>query len=438
MSANPAKKPKHNNDSDHPTPTSPSTTYLHASTNRTGPTAFLPSSSSTTTTTSLDHTTWTGDFSFVQLADTQFGLGESIVSAVLEGALKNKMTLDPTLQEYCDAVAAARTTEGEQDHPYEFLYQRELEFSRKAVAAINTLVPRPAFTCVCGDLINAYPTEQEGRLGQQRQVNDFKQIFADIHADIPLVCVCGNHDVGDRPNSISIDVYNNRFGDDYYSFVCRGVKFIVLNTQLYKDGRDVPAHVARQNVWLKEQLEQHRRAFNTNASAATTSATTSATSSSTTTSSTSTTGAPPRIIVFSHISPFINDPYESSEYFNLAKETRLPLLQELSDAGCTHWFCGHYHRNAGGIYRNTKDGTKTLECVTSAAVGTTLTTKQRKVATNDDGSAQGKGTVVLAFENQLVVVEWWWWYREAMAYLILFFFFECFTCVGFFLVRNRG
>ena len=108
--------------------------------------------------------------------------------------------------------------------------------------------------------------------------------------------------------------------------------------------------------------------------------------------------------MFSHISPFINDPYESSEYFNLAQETRLPLLQELSDAGCTHWFCGHYHRNAGGIYRNTKDGTKTLECVTSAAVGTTLTTKQRKVATNDDGSAQGKGTVVLAFENQLVVV----------------------------------
>jgi len=422
MSTNehPAKKPKHNNDSDHPTPSLPSTTYLHASTNRTGPTAFLPSSSSsTTTTTSLDHTTWTGDFSFVQLADTQFGLGESIVSAVLEGALKNQMALDPKLQEYCDAVAAARPTEGEHDHPYEFLYQRELEFSRKAVAAINTLVPRPAFTCVCGDLINAYPTEQKGRLGQQRQVNDFKQIFADIHADIPLVCVCGNHDVGDRPNSISIDVYNNRFGDDYYSFVCRGVKFIVLNTQLYKDGRDVPAHVARQNVWLKEQLEQHHRAFNTDASAAATSATTSST---TTTSSTSTTGAPPRIIVFSHISPFINDPYESSEYFNLAKETRLPLLQELSDAGCTHWFCGHYHRNAGGIYRNTRDGTKTLECVTSAAVGTTLTTKQRKVATNDDGSAQGKGTVVLAFENQLVVVEWWWWYREAMAYLILFFF----------------
>ena len=98
MSTNehPAKKPKHNNDSDHPTPSlpSPTTTYLHASTNRTGPTAFLPSSSSSTTTaTSLDHTTWTGDFSFVQLADTQFGLGESIVSAVLEGALKNKMTL---------------------------------------------------------------------------------------------------------------------------------------------------------------------------------------------------------------------------------------------------------------------------------------------------------------------------------------------------------
>jgi hypothetical protein len=39
----------------------------------------------------------------------------------------------------------------------------------------------------------------------------------------------------------------------------------------------------------------------------------------------------------------------------------------------THWFCGHYHRNAGGVYRNNDI---TLECVTSGAVGTTLTTKE--------------------------------------------------------------
>lgn len=184
----PSKKQKHNNDHEHTTTTTSTTSfssstttlspYVHASTNRAGPTAFLPS---TTTTPSLDHTTWTGDFSFVQLADTQFGMGESIVSAVLEGGLKGQMTLVPKLQEYCDA---------HQCKNYEFLYQRELDHARRTVTIINTLQPRPAFTCVCGDLINAYPTEQEGRLGQKRQVNDFKgEMVVCLYCGLCLHCV---------------------------------------------------------------------------------------------------------------------------------------------------------------------------------------------------------------------------------------------------------
>jgi len=47
-----------------------------------------------------------------------------------------------------------------------------------------------------------------------------------------------------------------------------------------------------------------------------------------------------RLIVFSHISPFIHNSNEPSGYFNLKKEIRLQLLQALNNAKCTHWFCG--------------------------------------------------------------------------------------------------
>ena len=138
------------------------------------------------------------------------------------------------------------TKEKEQDDAYEFLYQRELDFSKRTVQIINHMNPLPKFVVVCGDLVNAYPTQQEGRVGQKRQVEDFKQIFNQINREIPLVCVCGNHDVGDRPNGTSIDLYTSRFGDDYFTFYVQNIKFMVLNTQLYKDGTQVPDQVDRQ------------------------------------------------------------------------------------------------------------------------------------------------------------------------------------------------
>lgn len=64
---------------------------------------------------------------------------------------------------------------------------------------------------------------------------------------------------------------------------------------------------------------------------------------------------------------------------------------------CRDRYCGHYHRNAGGIYHNTRDGTKTLQCVTSAAVGITLTTKQ--------------GTLVFVPRIHSRCC-WWWWYSS--------------------------
>ena len=76
--------------------------------------------------------------------------------------------------------------------------------SRKAVAKINALSPRPAFAVVCGDLTNAFPkpldeagfgervgawrpAERSSLLGElAAQVQDFKDIFRELREDVPI------------------------------------------------------------------------------------------------------------------------------------------------------------------------------------------------------------------------------------------------------------
>ena len=62
-------------------------------------------------------------------------------------------------------------------------------------------------------------------------------------------------------------------------------------------------------------------------------------------------------MILSHIPPFISDPLEASGYFPLARDVRLRLLQRAAKGGASHWFAGHYHRNAGGTFDLEMHGT---------------------------------------------------------------------------------
>mmetsp|Transcript_1857 Transcript_1857/g.5468 ORF Transcript_1857/g.5468 Transcript_1857/m.5468 type:complete len:384 (-) Transcript_1857:390-1541(-) len=236
-----------------------------------------------------ENSTWTKDFSFVQLADPQLGM----------------LRMDKSWEE-------------------------EQDMLKLAVEHINRLQPR--FVVVCGDLVNAYPDNQKK---QQAQAQDFKAISSEIDSHIPLVCVCGNHDVGNTPTQQSIDAYRERFGDDYFSFWVDGVKFIVLNTQLHKDDTASPDLLIAQDQWLDEEFAASEKE------------------------------QPTHTIILSHIPPFIESPDEEDGYFNLETLRRRQLLRRVKRARVSSWFCGHYHRNAGGM-----DGP--LEVVVSSAVGCIL------------------------------------------------------------------
>lgn len=241
----------------------------------------------------LDDREWKGSFMFVQMADTQLGMLHADKS-----------------------------------------WDEELEMMQVAVDHINQL--RPEFVIVCGDLVNAFPDGGAVKeRAQAQQVADYKLALGRVDESIPLLCVCGNHDLGNTPTRATIDLYRQRFGDDYFQFWVRGLQGLVLNSQVYKDDTHTTDVRAEQTEWLHAALKEG--------------------------------GSPKHRVVFSHIPPFITAADEPDGYFNLDRQTRSDLLRVTKAAGVRKWFCGHYHRNAGAV---DPDG---LECIITAAVGTNLT-----------------------------------------------------------------
>ena len=65
-------------------------------------------------------------------------------------------------------------------------------------------------------------TGWERNLVFEQQVKDFKRVWSGLNPAIALVCLCGNHDVGNRPTKASIEHWTSSFGDDFLSFWANG------------------------------------------------------------------------------------------------------------------------------------------------------------------------------------------------------------------------
>lgn len=203
---------------------------------------------------------------------------------------------------------------------------------------INEMRPLPKFVIVCGDLVNASPLRSLEK--NSTQVNDFKQIFAKLNSKIKLVCVCGNHDIGDIPTEQSVSVYREQHGDDFFSFKIGKDYYLVLNSQYFKSTQFVKTSSKNHENWLNSQFKKLEELQKDNKLR--------------------------HAFISTHIPPFINSFDEPDAYFNISKNVREKLLLRAVNSGVKAWFCGHYHRNAGGFY-NKSD--KKLEVIVSAAVG---------------------------------------------------------------------
>jgi 3',5'-cyclic AMP phosphodiesterase CpdA len=231
---------------------------------------------------------WHGPFFFIQITDTQFGMYANNES-----------------------------------------WEKETELFTRAVEAINRLKPR--FVLMSGDMVN----QEVGGPAHDAQVAEYQRIARRIDPAIPLLYVCGNHDVGNRPTPASLAAYRKEFGDDRFTFWAGGVCGLVLNSNLYWDSTGAPQAQARQEAWFARELEAARAA-----------------------------GAK-QILVFSHHSWFLEKPDEPDQYFTIPRVRRDPALALMREAGVRAVFAGHYHRNAHGW-----DGE--LEMITTSAVGQPL------------------------------------------------------------------
>ncbi|KAI4876484.1 hypothetical protein NFI96_000038 [Prochilodus magdalenae] len=243
--------------------------------------------------------TWKGPFYFIQAADPQLGL------------MKAWRVGD------CD--------EGGDE------WSEEVQLTKQAVQAINTLQPRPRLFALCGDLVHAMP----GSAFREEQERDLKEVLRDTNPDIPLIFVSGNHDLGNTPTPETVNQYRRSWGDDYFSFWLGGVLFLVLNSQLFFDGSGCPQLEQAHEAWLEQQLQ----------SAVQSSAR--------------------HVLILQHIPLYLQSPNEEDDYFNLQTAKRESLIQRFRQAGVKAVFSGHYHRNAGGCH----DG---LDMVVTSAIGCQL------------------------------------------------------------------
>ena len=238
---------------------------------------------------------WRSDFSFVQAADCQLGMAYQ---------MDNK--------DYCNCT-----------------WEKEMKWCNTFVSQINALHPAPRFAIICGDLVDAMPHQWKDINTAQRK--DFKEVMSQLN--VPLVCVCGNHDLGNTPTTSSVQSYRDDFGDDFFSFSCGGVYFIVLNSQFYEEPSQVQDMAAEQDAWLEQQLKIVSS------------------------------GAHKHSVVFQHIPWFLeSEESEEKQYFNISQPLRRNMLDKLCEAGVSKIFCGHYHRNAGGWYKD-------MELIVTSSLG---------------------------------------------------------------------
>jgi|TARA_B110000879_G_C11183321_1_gene519749 predicted phosphodiesterase len=119
-------------------------------------------------------------------------------------------------------------------------YEHDVMTFKLAVKQINSM--KPDFVVICGDLVGK---------ANDKTFADFKAIKAGFK--IPCHCAAGNHDVGNKPTPESLKRYRETIGKDYYSFENKGYTFVVANTQLWK--APLAGESEKHDAWFKKTLE---------------------------------------------------------------------------------------------------------------------------------------------------------------------------------------
>ncbi len=118
-------------------------------------------------------------------------------------------------------------------------YEHDVATFKAAVKKINQL--EPDLVVICGDLVNT---------ASDKSFADFNAIKEGF--TMPCYCAPGNHDVENEPTPESLQYYREKIGEDYYSVEHKGYTFVVANTQLWK--APVEGESEKHDAWFKKTL----------------------------------------------------------------------------------------------------------------------------------------------------------------------------------------
>jgi 3',5'-cyclic AMP phosphodiesterase CpdA len=267
------------------------------------------------------------DFSFIQLADPQFGLfaGSSGKTDAEIAAFAERGLI----------LRKAKKFEG---------FAPETALFTKAIERANWL--KPAFVVVCGDMTNEADNDD--------QVAEVKRIAALLDDSIDLHWVPGNHDLAEDHNTPErhfIDRYRKNFGPDYYAFSHANVRFVVINSTVLTSPKTMADEAKAQLAFVEAEAIIASKQSDK------------------------------RIILFSHHPLFVKSGNEPDNPWSIKKKYRKPLLEIAADLGIEANFAGHWHRNNYA----SENG---IEVVTSGPVGYPLGDDPsgfRVVGVNDSG-----------------------------------------------------
>ena len=119
-------------------------------------------------------------------------------------------------------------------------YEHDVRTFNLAVKQINAM--EPDFVVICGDLVNK---------ADKTSFANFNEIRGKF--TLPCYCAPGNHDVGNEPTLESLKRYRETIGEDYYAVEHQGYTLVIANTQLWK--APVDGESERHDAWFRETLE---------------------------------------------------------------------------------------------------------------------------------------------------------------------------------------
>lgn len=148
----------------------------------------------------------------------------------------------------CGTLISCQT---QREKPFEFVqlcdtqlgmggYEHDVKAFEQAVVQINEL--NPDFVLICGDLVHH---------ASDTSYRDFKRILSGLKMmRYPLP---GNHDVENVPTKESLAYFRKVIGKDYTSFEHKGYAFVLTNTQLWKE--EVAGESQKHQKWFESIIK---------------------------------------------------------------------------------------------------------------------------------------------------------------------------------------